>query len=130
MNNEAVSNSPRSEQVEPTRNRRVYPPDVDIRETGQSIVLMADMAGVSTEGLNVTLENSVLTIEGRGMLPSLAKHRLAYAEFGTGEYKRAFTISDEIDRNAITASLKNGVLRLELPKSGEAKPRTIKVEAS
>lgn len=130
MNSESVSNGTHVEQVEPTRNGRVYTPDVDIRETRESIVVMADMPGVSAEGLNVTLENNVLTIEGSTAMPGLKKHRLAYAEFGMGEYKRAFTISDEIDRNAITASVKNGLLKLELPKAKEARARTIKVEAA
>jgi HSP20 family protein len=130
MNNESVTKSTQSSQVEPTRTGRVYTPDVDITENSESIVLMADMAGVSAEGLNVSLENNVLTIEGSATLPALGKHRLAHAEFGTGEFRRAFTISNEIDRNAITASVKNGVLRLELPKATEARVRSIKVEAA
>lgn len=126
--NESVAKT--TSQVEPTRENRVYAPDVDIRETADGIVLTADMPGVAAEGLNVTLENSVLTISGTATLPALDKHRLSYAEFGTGEYKRSFTLSDEIDRDGIKATIRNGVLKLELPKAKEAKARTIKVEAA
>jgi HSP20 family molecular chaperone IbpA len=53
-----------------------------------------------------------------------------YSEYETGDYERAFTLSDEIDRDKIAATVKNGVLRLELPKAEKAKPKKIAITAA
>ena len=55
-------------------------------------------------------------------------HKLVYAEYDTGDYQRAFTLSNEIDIDKIEASVQNGVLRLSLPKAEAAKPRKIEVK--
>jgi len=128
MKNETPATQAQTTQAERTRNARTYIPDVDIRETADSIVLAADMPGVATDSLNVTLENSVLTIEGRAALPPLEQHKLVYAEFGTGDFRRPLPSRMRLDRDAIAASMKNGVLNLVLPKAKEAQPRKIAVQ--
>ncbi len=130
MKNENVTTQASASEAERTRNGRTYVPDVDITETDASIVVRADMPGVAPDRLSITLENNVLTIEGSAVLPGMDKHTLAYAEFGTGDFRRVFSISDEIDRNGITASMKNGVMNLVLPKAKEVQPRKIAVQAA
>ena len=113
-----------------TRTRRVFMPRADIYETPDGIVLLADMPGVDEKGVDLTLEKNILTITGRvepEVLPENA--RLAYEEYEIGDYQRVFTLSDEVDREGISASLKNGVLRVTLPKAGAAKTRKISVKA-
>lgn len=112
------------------RPSRMYAPDVDIRETDEAIVIVADMAGVEPGRVNVTMDNDQLVLEGVGAVPGLESHRLIHAEFNTGDYKRTFTVSDEIDREHIVAHMKNGVLRLTLPKAREARVRKIQVHAA
>lgn len=115
--------------VERTRPQKVYAPAVDILERKDDIVVTADLPGVDEKTLDITLEKNVLTIYGRVEPLNPEKHRLAYSEYGVGDYQRAFTLSDEIDKNKIQATMKNGVLRLVLPKAEAAKTRKILVNA-
>lgn len=115
--------------VERTRAIRVYNPYVDILERKDDIVVMADMPGVDDKTIDITLEKNVLTIYGK-VEPSIPEnHRLVSAEYSIGDYQRVFTLSDEIDRNGIQASVKNGELRLVLPKAEKMKTKKIEVRA-
>lgn len=115
------------EGVERTRPRKAYTPAVDILEKKDEIVVTADMPGVDEKSVDVTLEKNVLTIYGMTSPEQQRTSRPLYAEYGIGDYQRAFTISEEIDRDAIRATVKNGVLRLVLPKAQAAKTRKIEV---
>lgn len=117
------------EGVERTRPRKVYTPAVDILERTEDIVVTADMPGVDEKSVDITLEKNVLTIYG--MVEPLFPdgQRLALSEYGVGDYQRAFTLSEEVDRDRINATVKNGVLRLVLPKAAAAKTRRIEVRA-
>jgi HSP20 family molecular chaperone IbpA len=113
--------------VERTRPHKVYTPDVDILERKDDIVVTADLPGVDEKTLDITLEKNVLTLYGRVEPSNPDKQRLAYSEYGIGDYQRAFTLSDEVDKNRIQATMRNGVLRLVLPKAEAAKTRKIMV---
>jgi HSP20 family molecular chaperone IbpA len=116
--------------VERTRQQKVFMPRADIYETPEAIVVLADMPGVDGKSVDITLENGVLTIYGR-VDPQLPEDcRLAYAEYEIGDYQRAFTLSNEVDQGAIEAQVKNGVLRLTLPKTGPAKAHKITVKGA
>lgn len=117
------------EGVERTRPQKVYAPDVDILERKDDIVVTADLPGVDERTVDITLEKNVLTIYSRIEPVIPEKHRLAYSEYGVGDYQRAFTLSDEVDKDRIQATVKNGVLRLVLPKAEAAKTRKIMVSA-
>lgn len=108
--------------------RRIYTPAVDIIRHKDDIVIIADMPGVDENSVDITLEKNVLTIYGKVEPLVPEKHRLALSEYGIGDYRRAFTISDEIDKDRIQATVKNGVLRLVLPKAEAAKMRKIEVK--
>ncbi|MBN1993280.1 MAG: Hsp20/alpha crystallin family protein [Anaerolineae bacterium] len=118
------------EGIERTRARRAYVPHVDIYETDDAIVLLTDMPGVDEKSLDITLEKNVLTINGYVDTEAPDNYSLAYAEYETGDYQRSFTLSEEIDREKIEATVKDGVLRLHLPKAGPAKTRKITVKAN
>jgi HSP20 family molecular chaperone IbpA len=114
--------------AERTRSQRAFVPYADIYETGDEIVVVADMPGVSEESVDITLEQDVLTINGYVEPTTLEDHSLAYAEYEVGDFVRSFRISNEIDRDGIAATLKDGVLRLHLPKAGPAKAKKIAVK--
>lgn len=117
------------EGVERTRSRRVYIPSVDIIEREEVIVLVADMPGVDDKSLDIILENDTLTIDGKVEQTIPEGHRLKVSEYGIGDYHRVFTLSDEIDKGKINATVRHGVLRLTMPKSEAVKTRKIPVRA-
>jgi HSP20 family protein len=115
--------------AERTKGGRVYIPRVDIYEAGEDICLLADMPGADESRVNITLEKDLLTIEA-SVDESVYEGRPAtYAEYGIGDYYRQFTINDEIDRDKIAASMKNGVLKIVLPRAEQLKTKKIAIKA-
>jgi HSP20 family molecular chaperone IbpA len=108
--------------------KRIFTPSVDIIERKDDILLYADMPGVDTESLDVTIEKNVLTIYGKVKYDIPEKYKLYLNEYDVGDYKRSFTISEEIDKDRIQAVLKNGVLKLVMPKIDVVKTRKIEVK--
>jgi HSP20 family protein len=119
-----------AEEMERTRARRVFVPRADIYETENEIVLLADIPGASDKTVNITLEKNVLTIEAYIDPIHSNDYELAYAEYDEGDYRRIFHLSDEIDRDRIEATVRNGVLRLLLPKSERAMTKKIAVKTA
>ena len=72
---------------------------------------------------------SVLTIYGRVDFEAPKDHRPVLSEYGIGDYQRVFTLSEEVDRDKIQASVKNGVLKLVMPKTESVKTRKIPIKA-
>ena len=104
-----------------------YTPRVDILETENELTLFADLPGVKSDGVDVRFENGELILHARCAARQEGAHYLA-REYGVGNFYRAFTISQDIDTDKITAELKNGVLTMHLPKSEAVKPRRITVK--
>ncbi|HDP24869.1 MAG TPA: Hsp20/alpha crystallin family protein [Deltaproteobacteria bacterium] len=119
---------PESAVAERTKDRRSFIPNVDITEKGHALMIHADMPGADEKSVNITLENDVLTIEAQVKDVRLEGHTLSYAEYEEGDYYRAFTLNENVDRDKIEASLKNGVLSIVLPKAEEAKTKTIPIK--
>jgi len=86
------------------------------------------MPGVDEKSVDIDLDRNVLTIRGQSALVSPAGYTCTYREYRTGNYERQFTLGTEIDRSGVTATARNGVLRLTLPKVKEAQPRKIPVQ--
>ncbi|MDR2456285.1 MAG: Hsp20/alpha crystallin family protein [Deltaproteobacteria bacterium] len=103
-----------------------FSPLVDIWENDGGLTVVADMPGVSAEGLNVDLRENVLTIYGKVPV-DVVKRKVLSSEFEVGDFYRQFSLSEHIDQERITASMKDGVLTLTLPKQAPAQPRKINV---
>lgn len=123
-------NEQTSLQAESTRPRRVFVPRTDIIEKSDSIILVADMPGIDERNVDITLEKGILTIYGTVDAAYHEDYRIAYAEYGIGDYRRSFTVTDDIDREKIEATVKNGVLRLTLPKAEKLKAKKITVKTA
>ena len=115
------------EGTERTSTRAVFQPRVDIRETADAVWLLADMPGVDEASTDVTLEKNVLTIRGTVAPQRPEGYSLAWAEYDVGDYERSFTVSTDVDRDRIEASVRNGVVRIKLPKSKRAATQKIAV---
>jgi len=114
---------------EDTRSQERYiTPPVDIYETPNGLVVTADLPGVAKEGLDVRVENHLLTI--RGKAAHAAPGDPVYREYGLVNFFRQFELNEKVDQSKISAELKHGVLTLNLPKAEEAKPRKIEVKAA
>jgi len=107
----------------------VFDPMVDIFERGDTTVIVADMPGVTPDDVDVTLERQILTLSGQIRAHVPDGYRRLSSEYQEGDYKRVFTLSAEVDQSKIKANFRNGVLRLELPRAAEAKPKKISVKA-
>jgi HSP20 family protein len=115
---------------ETTRPGAYFQPAVDIFETKDELVVVADMPGVPPDGIDIHLDGDQLSIEGRVRSQDYEGLKPLYVEYGVGGYYRRFTLGEMIDRDAIKAQMKNGVLVLRLPKAERAKARKIAVEAA
>ena len=115
--------------AEHTRQGVIFTPAVDIFESEQEIVLLADMPGVTNAGLAIDLHNDELKVTGEVEPQGSEKETYLLREYETGTYHRHFSLSNRIDQDKINASMKDGVLRLALPKVERAKPRKIEVTA-
>jgi len=118
------------EGVQRVRAAKVYAPGVDIIEKKDEIVLLADMPGVQETSVDVTIEKNVLTIYGKVEPQAPEGYCPVSCEYETGDYERSFTLTGEIDRERIEAALKDGVLRLVLPKAETWKAKKIEVKAA
>jgi HSP20 family protein len=105
-------------------------PPTDIYETKDGVVMLLDMPGADPESLDVTLEKRELTISARSMISAPQGYTPVYVEYREGNYERAFTLSDQVDSERIDAMLKDGVLRLNLPKAPAAQARKIEVKSA
>jgi HSP20 family protein len=113
---------------EPTRNGPEYRADVDIYETDQELTLLADMAGTTADGVEVSYENGILTLRGRVEHRTPHDARPLLEEYGVGDFQRTFEIGESIDAARIAAELSDGVLTVHLPKAEAARPRKIQVQ--
>jgi len=113
---------------EPTRSGRYFTPAVDIYSSETQITLIADMPGVTKDNLDLDLREGILTVVGRvDDVPT--SYRPLQREYEVGGYMRRFTVGEDVDRSGITATLKDGVLTVVLPRTKEAQPRKIAVQA-
>ena len=105
-------------------------PRVDVFENKDGILLLADMPGVPKDKLELRVENDTLLIEGEIAPDTPENMEPVYAEVRLSRYRRAFSLSSELDTSRIDAQLRDGVLNLRIPKHAHAQPRKIKVNVA
>jgi HSP20 family protein len=109
------------------REAAVMMPAVDVVEQPDGITLLADLPGVPREALQLRVDGETLTIEGEIRLALPEGMQPSHAEVQRMRYRRAFTLSRELDSDRIEAEFRQGVLRLRIPKAAHAQPRRIEV---
>ncbi|MGD9683602.1 MAG: Hsp20/alpha crystallin family protein [Candidatus Obscuribacterales bacterium] len=107
----------------------IFTPPVDIYQSENSFVVIAEMPGVDESSVDITLEKGILTIQGESHREALEGYRLVRSEAPNGNYRRMFRLSEEVDLERADAVMKDGVLRLTLPKHENARPRKISVRS-
>jgi HSP20 family protein len=107
--------------------RRSASPRVDIHEGADAVHLMADMPGVTADGLDISVHGDVLTLRGRSRAQEPEKAHAIWREYAIRDYERSFRLGHAIDSGRITAAVKDGVVRITLPKTALAQPKRITV---
>ncbi|MCZ2290654.1 MAG: Hsp20/alpha crystallin family protein [Burkholderiales bacterium] len=111
----------------PARTEPALLPPVDVIEDSSGITLYADMPGVPREKLGLRVEGDQLTLEGEIELATAEGLQSTHAELTLPRYRRAFTLSKELDPSKVSAELSHGVLRVRIPKMEHAQPRRIEI---
>jgi HSP20 family protein len=114
------------EQGPAARTAAYISPEVNIYETKDAYTLEAEMPGVNKEGIEITLEGNELTLTGHKTVEE-PKAECLYHESRMADYRRVFELDPTIDTGKITASMEQGILKLELPKAEKVKPRKISI---
>jgi len=123
-------NTPVAKSGESTRDEAALLPSTDVIEDGSGITLYADLPGVPKDKLTLQIEADTLTIEGEVSLDLPEGIESTHAEVGLPRYRRAFTLSRELDTGKISAEFNQGVLKLRIPKAEHAQPRRIEIKVS
>ena len=118
-----------TEELERTREKQCFVPKTDIYETEQEIILVADIPGVGSNAIDITLEKNVLTIEAIANTTAPEGYKITYSEYEPGDFRRQFRLAGEIDQDNIEATVTDGVLRLRLPKAEIARVKKIPIKA-
>lgn len=104
---------------------RYLSPPVDIYETAEGLTVVADLPGVSKDHIDIRVDNGILTI--RGQVEHIAPGEAVYTEYQLLNFYRQFELSDQVDQEKITATVRHGVLNVHLPRMPQAKPRQISI---
>lgn len=125
-----IKNQKDTENIDRVAKRRTFVPAVDIYEYDNEVIVTADMPGVDENRVDITLEKNILTIKGSVNDEEPENLDKVYSEYSAGDYKRTFSLSDEIESEGIRATVKDGVLRLNLPKAEQARIKKIAVQSA
>ena len=106
-------------------------PPVDIFETGDSIVIKAELPGISKEDITLEVKENTLTIKGEKKFEKDVKEESYHrVERSYGAFQRAFSLPGTVQQDKVKAKFRDGILEITIPKAEEAKPKQIKVDVS
>lgn len=120
-----IEKRPESEITRREQHPEVYLPAVDISETENEFILKFDMPGVEKEKVEITAEKNMLTVIGYVSMESLGD--IVYRETRIGNYRREFTLPDDVNTDSISAEMKDGVLTVKVKKPEKVKPKKIEI---
>jgi HSP20 family protein len=130
MNEVSRHDAGASRPAEEERRQETLMPAVDIHEENEAMHIVADMPGVTRDSLVIEVDNGVLRLEGEVQIAMPEGLSPLYAEVRAQRYARRFSLSHEIDSEAISARIDNGVVHLTLPRRDTHRRRRIEVQAA
>lgn len=108
-----------------------FTPPFDVKETSEGYVLTSDLPGVRLEDLEISLTGNVLSISGKREAEPRQEGETTYlVERTSGAFSRTFSLPEGLDAAKVQADLKDGVLRISVPKTPEVQPRKITIRAN
>ncbi len=117
-----------SNELEKKQEYEVVKPYTDIIQKDDSFYILIDMPGVKREDLEISIDKDTLVIEGKTSYSRLDEEKVWEQEFANVKYLRRFTLADTVDKEKIKANLRNGLLKIHLPKVAELKPKKIEIQ--
>jgi HSP20 family protein len=108
------------------RGTSAFPP-LDIRHDAENVYVVAELPGVALDALDVSITGDTLSIKGERKAPEVREEKLHRRERPWGHFNRLVSLPDPVEGEKIKAVLKDGILRVTLPKAASAKPRQIKI---
>jgi len=123
-----MSENVTTKQADATRKDAAMLPPVDVIEDANGITLYADLPGIPKDRLSLHVEADTLTIEGDVVLDVPEGMEASHAEVSLPRYRRAFTLSKELDADKVEAQFDRGVLKLRIPKAAHAQPRKVEIK--
>jgi HSP20 family molecular chaperone IbpA len=132
MATDTMTAAPPSTDHDTERAVRTVSPRVDIFETDTAFVILADMPGVGPDGVELVADKETLVVRGSvdGAPTNVQTGQVAHREFELADYHRTFALTEDLDSDGISGTLRDGVLRVEVPKSPRVQPKKIPVRAS
>lgn len=133
MKREVQKREETAAQVARSDEARAWPhlePAVDAWRDAEGVGIELEMPGVDRDSVEIQVERDVLTVVGHGAEFDNGDRQLSYQEYRVGDYRRVFTLPDDVDRNRVEATMDKGVLRIRLPLTEAAKPRRIDVKSA
>lgn len=108
-----------------------WSPKVNVAKKDDRYVVTVELPGVSKEDIDIDIKDDTLTIRGEKKVENKGeKKNYIRVERSYGKFERSFYLSDDVDKNSIKAAYKDGVLKIELKKKEEAKPKQINIETN
>ena len=114
--------------MHPTKNPQSYRAPVDVYEAKDRFIVLADMPGTTSDDIEIVIDGNMLEITGTVSDRYTTLGRAIHQEYGIGDYHRHFRIGSGIDAEEITATYRDGILHVNLPKQSVVQPRTVHVE--
>jgi len=111
-----------------TQDRPSYRPQVDVYETEDRYFLVADVPGSGEGDIDLTIEKDVLTLSAKAAEPQFDGFEPRWRGYGVGDWRRSFRLSQAVERDGVDATVKDGVLRVSLPKAKESLRKSIPVK--
>ncbi len=106
-----------------------FVPAIDVYQTKDTVVVETTLAGVNPENVNISIENDVLTIEGKSEKKSEVEEKDYYRkEISSGSFHRAVALPTAVKGDKAQATFENGVLKIKVPKEERVKPKLVKVQ--
>ena len=131
MNPQAVIDQSSAPEAEATEQPAAltFQPNVDIRDTGGEVSLIADIPGATAAGIEVTFEDGVLAVQAAVASRNLPGQSVRQ-EYGVGNYRRSFRLGEGFDASLISADYRHGVLTIHVPRLAAVRPRRIEVRTA
>lgn len=115
---------------EPVRSWPQIEPRVDAWRDAQGVMMEVELPGVGKDSIEIQVERDILTIVGHGAEFDNGDRQLTHQEYRIGDYRREFTLPDDVDRDRVEAAIEQGVLRIRLPLAEQARPRRIDIKTT